>query len=94
METAVLTRRAARLDLRVDEADKALLTEAAALTHTSLSAFVLSAARDRAESVIAERRRIVLDDATFDAFVEALDTPAANPALRALFESPSPFESR
>lgn len=90
----MLHHRAARLDLRVDEAEKALLNEAAALLHTSLSAFVLDAARERAESVIAERRRVVLDDETFDAFVAALDTPTDNPSLRALLAEPSPFESR
>ncbi len=88
-------RRAAdRLNVRVDEADKALLAEAATLSHMSLSAFVLAAARERAESVIAERRRIVLADETFDAFVAALETPADNAALRDLLAAPSPFESR
>lgn len=90
----MLTNRSARLDLRVDEAEKALLVEAAALSHMSLSAFVLTAARERAESVIAERRRVVLDEETFDAFAAALDAPVDNPALRTLLAEPSPFESR
>ena len=84
--------RAARLDLRVEEAEKALLLEAAALSHMSLSAFVLAAARERAESVVAERRRVLLDDETFDAFVAALEAPVDNPALRSLLAEPSPFE--
>ncbi len=70
---AVRPRRAERLGLRVTETDKALLNEAAALTHTTVSAFVLDAARERAETLIAERRRVVLDDDTFDAFVAALE---------------------
>lgn len=90
----MLPRRAARLDLRIDESDKALLNEAATLLHQSVSAFVVDAARARAESVIAERRRIVLDDETYDAFVAALDAPTDNPSLRALLAKPSPFESR
>jgi uncharacterized protein (DUF1778 family) len=94
METAVASRRDTRVDLRIDDAEKALLKEAAGLTHQSLSAFVLEAARQRAESVIAERRRTVLDDETFDAFVAALDTPADDPAVRALFATPSLFERR
>lgn len=88
-------RRAARLDIRVGEADKALFSEAAALAHMSVSSFVVGAARERAESLLAERRRIVLDAESYDAFVAALDAaPTDNPALRALFAEPSPFESR
>jgi len=87
-------RRTDRLDLRVSEAEKALLAEAATMQHVSLSAFILAAARERAESVVAERRRVVLDDATFDAFVDALETPVDNKLLRALLAEPSPFENR
>jgi uncharacterized protein (DUF1778 family) len=94
METAVASRRDTRVDLRIDDAEKALLREAAGLTHQSLSAFVLEAARERATSVLAERRRTVLDDETFDAFVAALDTPTDDPGVRALFATPSPFERR
>src|SRR3712207_8978778 len=45
METAVPQSRTDRLNLRVTEAEKALLTEAAVLEHVPLSAFVLAAAR-------------------------------------------------
>jgi uncharacterized protein (DUF1778 family) len=91
---ALRPRRDERLGLRLSEAEKALLHEAAALAHTTVSAFVLDSARERAEALIAERRRIVLDDDTFDAFVAALDAPPEdNPRLRDLFRGPSPFAS-
>ncbi|HEU0129919.1 MAG TPA: DUF1778 domain-containing protein [Mycobacteriales bacterium] len=50
--TTAPPRRSARINLRVDPALDALLRRAAALTGVSLSAFLLDAARERAQHVV------------------------------------------
>ena len=80
-----------RLNLRVAPADDALLRQAAELTGETLSEFVVESARERAERLVADRTRFVLDAEEWSAFCEALDRPAeVNPALRELFERPRP----
>lgn len=65
-----------RLQLRVNESAKRRLEEAAAAAHLSMSAFVLQAASDRADEILAERSRIQLSRAAADAFAEALAAPS------------------
>ena len=85
-------RREARIGLRVDESEKDMLVAAAEAQRETLTDFVLDAARERAERVLAEQRRIRVDAATYDRFIEALDNaPTDKPRLRKLFGEPSPF---
>jgi uncharacterized protein (DUF1778 family) len=87
-------RREARIGLRVGEDDKRILLAAAEAEHETLTGFVLDAARDRAERVLAEQRRIRVEAETYDAFVEALESaPVDAPRLRKLFGEPSPFDT-
>ena len=80
-----------RLNLRVAPADDALLRQAAELTGETLSEFVVESARERAERLVADRTRFVLDADEWSVFCEALDRPAeVKPALRELFERPRP----
>jgi len=65
-----------RLQLRVNESAKRRLEEAAAAAHLTMSAFVLQAASDRADEILAERSRIPLSPAAADAFAEALAAPS------------------
>lgn len=81
--------KADRLQLRIDEAAKRRLEEAAAVAHLSMSAFVLKAASDRADEVLAERALIPLSTSAAAAFAEALAAPAQlNERLAAALDRP------
>jgi uncharacterized protein (DUF1778 family) len=64
-----------RLQIRVDPDAKRLLEHAAASAHLSVSAFVLRAASQEAELVLAERPLISLDSEAAEAFRTALERP-------------------
>lgn len=82
-----------RLQVRVDEGSKRLLEEAAEAAHLSVSAFVLQAASQRAEEVLAERTMIPLDSDAAAAFVTALTRPAeVNQRLAQALRRPVEFE--
>lgn len=66
--------------MRTDAHRKRRLQLAADLTHESLTAFVLSAADERAERVIADNRSTVLPAEFFDAFFDSL-APEPTPVL-------------
>jgi uncharacterized protein (DUF1778 family) len=81
----------ARVNLRVAPADDILLRQAAELLGETLSEFLIESGRERAERVVADRTRFVLDEAAWSAFNEALDRPAEiKPELRDLFARPRP----
>ena len=81
-----------RLQLRVDAALKRRLEEAAGEAHLSVSAFVLQAARQAADDVLAERQTIHLSPDAAAAFAEALNRPAqVNERLAAALERPAKF---
>lgn len=81
-----------RLQLRVDEASKRRLAEAANETHLSVTAFVLQHALLAADDVLAERQAIQLDPSAAAAFTEALSSPAeVNERLTAALRRPSKF---
>jgi uncharacterized protein (DUF1778 family) len=80
-----------RVNLRVAPADAALLRQAAELVGETLSEFLIESGRERAERLVADRTRFVLDEAAWTAFNEALDRPAeVKPELRELFARPRP----
>jgi uncharacterized protein (DUF1778 family) len=64
-----------RLQIRVKPDEKRLLERAAEAAHLSVSAFVVAAAAERAESVLAERQVVVLAPAAAEAFSVALTRP-------------------
>lgn len=60
-----------------------LLRQAAELLGETLSEFLIASGRERAERLVADRRRFVLDEAAWAAFNEALERPAElKPELR------------
>jgi len=82
----------ARLQIRVDAERKQLLERAADATHLNLSTFVLQAAAQHAEEVLAERSVIQLSSQAMQAFSEALAQPAAvNQRLAAALDRPRRF---
>lgn len=64
-----------RIEARVDPERAERIRYAARLAHTSVSAFVVDAAAEAAERVIAEQRVTVVPSDFFDALVAALDEP-------------------
>ncbi|MDP2712611.1 MAG: DUF1778 domain-containing protein [Solirubrobacteraceae bacterium] len=81
-----------RLQIRVDPHRKQLLERAADATHQNLSAFVLGAASQHAEEVLAERTVVDLPPQAAKAFSEALAQPArVNERLAAALGRPRRF---
>ncbi len=72
MATAAKTR---RIEIRVTEDEHTLEAAAATALGISLSEFYRRAARESAEQVLAERSRIVLDEAEAERFLDALEHP-------------------
>jgi len=78
--------KAARLNFRVSLADDELFREAAALSDESLSDFIVESTRERAERILADRTRFVLDGEQWESFSAALERPAeVRPELVELF---------
>jgi len=87
------TIRTTKLDLRLSPEAKRVLTEAARVSHTTVSQFVLESALTRADETLLERQRFELDAPRWTAFMAALDAPPRElPRLRRLFEEASPFD--
>jgi uncharacterized protein (DUF1778 family) len=83
--------RTARVNLRVAPADDLLLRQAAELLGESLSEFLVESGRERAERLMADRTRFVLDEPSWTAFNDALDRPAeVKPEVRELFARARP----
>jgi uncharacterized protein (DUF1778 family) len=74
--------RADRIEARVEPERAKRIRYAAKLAHTSTSAFVVDAAAERAEQVIAEQRETVVPAQFFDSLLKALDEGASEPSLR------------
>jgi uncharacterized protein (DUF1778 family) len=81
-----------RLQLRVDATSKRRLEEAAAEAHLSVTAFVLQAASQAADNLLAERQTIRLSPDSAAVFTEALSHPArVNERLAATLKRPAKF---
>ena len=79
----------ARRNLRLRAADDELIRQAAAETGQSVSDFLTSSALERAHEVLADQRSFVLDETTWNAFVDRLDQPPRpDPRLVELFSRP------
>jgi len=77
--------RSERVDLRMTPSAKRTLQQAAALTHKTLTEFLLDSGLNSAFDTLADRRALRLDDASWKAFMSALDAPPKNnPRLRKL----------
>ena len=70
-----MTATAARLDLRLNAADKARITRAADLRGVPLSAFVRDAVLREAENVMAAELTVTLSVEESRRFLDALDKP-------------------
>jgi uncharacterized protein (DUF1778 family) len=75
-----------RMHIRLDALSKQKLERAAAYAHKSLSEFVLGQALHAADEVIQEHETIMLDEADWETFLDALGKPPKpNAKLRRAF---------
>jgi uncharacterized protein (DUF1778 family) len=82
-----------RIQMRIDDETRSLLEQAAALNKSTLSAFVLSAARVRAEEMLSERNHLALSQEAWNNLMDAMDEPAAHlPALAAFMKRKAPWD--
>lgn len=85
--------RSEKIDLRLTPEAKRTLHAAAAASERSVSEFVLESALARAEETLPDRRRFMLNDKQWKAFLAALDAPPRpTPRLKRLLDEPSVFE--
>lgn len=83
----------ARFTLRGDAQVKDFIALAAKERHTSLSQFMIEAALEKAQQILAEKRHFVLNQEQWQAFTVLLDRPVQEkPALRKLLTEKSVFE--
>lgn len=92
MKAAAPTTKNARIDLRVNPAQKALLEQAAESQGKNLSDFVISVSTEAAQMVLADQNRFFLPEEQMKKFLESLDEdPGENSKLRDLFARKSVF---
>lgn len=77
-----------RIEARVTEDDAQVIARAATILNASVSAFVVDAAVEKAETVVARADRTIMPAAQFDEMIAALDDPAPVPELLALTARP------
>ena len=86
-EPAPKASRRHRLEMRVTPQQDAVIRQAAQLENTTVTAFVLDTATNRAHNVIRKHADLVLSNDPFDRFITELDKPAqVVPELAQLFE--------
>ena len=78
-----------RIDVRASGQTKALLQEAARISHKNVSEFLLDAGIAMAHETLAQQRLFMLSDEQWHQFQTALDRPVQEkPALRSLLTEP------
>jgi uncharacterized protein (DUF1778 family) len=84
-----------RLNLRIEPELRELFETAAAAAKMTLSAFILSSTRIRAEQELADRVHFSVTPEQWRAFMDALDRPPREiPRLRRLMSEPSVLERK
>jgi uncharacterized protein (DUF1778 family) len=73
-----------RIEMRTDPDSEARIVQAAAVTHESVSSFVLRAATSEADRVLARTNVTLMSAEQFDALIDSLDVPDSAPVLSRL----------
>ena len=82
-----------RLNIRVSEHEKDVITKAAVRLNTTVSSFVLQKAYAEAQAVLADQNQFRLPDKQWREFCRAMDAPPKDiSALRELLTSPGVFD--
>lgn len=66
-----------RIDLRLNEEDKNLIEEAAAITNLSISQFMINIASERASEIVNHHRRLILNEHSWNLVQNAINNPPA-----------------
>ena len=86
-EKIIMTAISARFDLKLNQEDKNIFAQAAALMGTTVEGFVRIAAKEKAQELLERESRITLSPEDFKAFVGSLDAAfTPNPALKDALE--------
>jgi uncharacterized protein (DUF1778 family) len=81
------------INLRAKASQRELIDRAAALIAKTRTEFVLDAACREATDILLDQRLILADEAQYNAFVEALESPVTdNEGLKRLLNRKSPWE--
>ena len=85
--------RTGRLGLRTTPFQAALIQRAAEATRKSVTEFVLSSVCEKAEQTLLDQRLFMVDEQTWLAFQDALESPAqAKKGMQSLIEEPAIWE--
>jgi uncharacterized protein (DUF1778 family) len=83
-----------RIEMRTTPEEHELILQAASLTQTSASAFVLEAARAAANKVLARSDVTLMPEDQYEELLAALEEPAEIPSLARLAARPRRFTRR
>lgn len=72
-------RKSQRIEARVTEDDARVIARAATLLNASVSSFVVDAALEKAETVVARADHTIMPAAQFEEMITALDDPTPVP---------------
>ncbi|MBC1184121.1 MULTISPECIES: type II toxin-antitoxin system TacA family antitoxin [Kluyvera] len=64
-----------RIDLRLNDDDKRIIEEAAAMSNQTITQFVVESASGRAAEIIEQHRRQVLNEASWNRVMDAIAQP-------------------
>lgn len=85
------SRKDQRLNLRIEEQDRALFDRAARARRESLTQFLVESGRERAERILADRTSFPVGPKELEQLLAAMDRPAqVRPDLAALFTRARP----
>ena len=80
-----------RVNLRIEQEDRALFARAATVHRESLTQFLVESGRERAERLLADRTSFRIDSEAWQELVAAMDRPAKpRPELARLLSRPRP----
>jgi uncharacterized protein (DUF1778 family) len=80
-----------RINLRIEEQDRALFSRAATSARETLTQFLVEGGRERAERLLADRTSFRLESDDWKVLIAAMDRPAqVRPELSKLFSRPRP----
>jgi uncharacterized protein (DUF1778 family) len=85
--------KAVTIQLRAREEQRSLIDKAAHILGRNRSDFLLDVACREAEQVLLDQRLFSVDEETYQAFLEALDSPPnQNPKLKKLLKQKAPWD--
>ena len=91
--TENLNAKTSRFGFRATPYQEAIILKAAEVSRKNVTEFILNSACLAAENVLSDQRLFFVDDASWEAFVDALERPVQlKPRLAELMKASSPWE--